>query len=189
MAITRSPLHPDPSHPPPWLQPSHPNLIKVHNIPQTSSSYATSLVSLPAGALFTPITNYVLIPHRTWPSVQSARPGMHIDLNSDLFFVNHGCVPSLEFDVEKMEVRVSRERDLKVGDLLTFFYPSTEWEMVQAFDCFCNEEGCLGQIVGASQMPRTSLQGYWVNRHVRERLDWDGKGDAAYVDVKELEHP
>lgn len=177
MDTTRSPLHPDPSHPPPWSQPSHPNLIKVHDVPGTLSSYATSLVSLPAGSLFVPITKYLLIPHRTWPSVQSARQDMHIDLNSDLFFVNHSCVPSLEFDVEKMEVRVSRERDLEIGDKLTFFYPSTEWKMVQNFECFCNEEGCLGKIMGASQVPRSSLRGYWLNRHIRERLDRNGKGD------------
>lgn len=102
---------------------------------------------------------------------------MHIDLNSDLFFADHSCVPSLEYDVEKMEVRVSRERDLKIGDKLTFFYPSTEFEMVRSFECLCNEEGCLGKVMGANQLPRSSLQGYWLNRHVRERLGWNGEGD------------
>ena len=158
-----------PEPPPPWKQPSHPHLIRVHKVPGSYSSYATSLVSLPAGALFTPITNHFFIAERTWPSVESPC-GRHIDLNSDLFYGNHSCRPTLEFDVAQMEVRVSRHRDLGVGDVLSFFYPSTEWLMVQPFACFCNEVCCLGNIAGAAQMPRAALEGYWLNRHIEKRL-------------------
>lgn len=57
-------------------------------------SYSTSLVSLPAGSLFSPIRNHFFIKDRTWSTVEAAN-GMHIDLNSDLFYVNHSCAPSL----------------------------------------------------------------------------------------------
>lgn len=154
---------------PAWQQPSHPNLIQVHNIPGTYNSYATSLVSLPAGAPFSPITGYFFIKERTWPSVE-APSGRHIDLNSDLFYVNHSCNPSLEYDTTKMEVRVSRHRDLKQGDVLSFFYPSTEWQMAQPFECFCGEAACLGKIMGAGQMGRVDLEGYWLNQHIEEKL-------------------
>ncbi|KAL6712899.1 hypothetical protein ACLMJK_009454 [Lecanora helva] len=154
---------------PPWEQPSHPSIIQVHHRPGSYSSYATSLISLPAGALFTPIKNHFYITKRTWPSVESPC-GRHIDLNSDLFYVNHSCAPTLEYDVSKMEVRVSRYRDLCVGDNLSFFYPSTEWAMVQPFVCFCNESECLGQVSGAGQMPKAKLKGYWLNRHIEEKL-------------------
>ena len=69
-----------------------------------------------------------------------------------------------------MEVRVSRYRDLKEGDILSFFYPSTEWTMVQPFMCFCNEETCLGKINGASQMGKAKLKGYWLNQHIEEKF-------------------
>ncbi|KAL8942519.1 MAG: hypothetical protein Q9216_001620 [Gyalolechia sp. 2 TL-2023] len=156
----------------PWQQPSHPGLVRVHHIPSQFASYTTSLVSLPAGTVFPlPITNHFFTKQRTWSSVEAAN-GMHIDLNSDLFYVNHSCAPSLEYDVNKMEVRSSRDRDLHRGDLLTFFYPSTEWHMVQPFDCTCNERGCLGLIMGACELGKDALKGYWLNTFRNEKI-WD----------------
>jgi len=32
---------------------------------------------------------------------------------------------------------------LKKGDDITFFYPSTEWDMAQGFDCNCGAKVCL----------------------------------------------
>lgn len=72
--------------------------------------------------------------------------------------------------MERWEVRVG-DRDLKEGDELTFFYPSTEWEMDQPFECACGEEGCRGRIEGAGKMGEKGLEGYWLNGHVREMLE------------------
>ncbi len=75
---------------------------------------------------------------------------------------------------------MSRFRDLNEGDVLSFFYPSTEWRMVQPFDCFCKEEGCLGEIMGAGQMGKAKLKGYWLNQHVEDRLQrMGGENDGA----------
>lgn len=48
------------------------------------------------------------------------------------------------------EVRVARDRDVKVGDSLTFFYPSTEWKFDRAFDCLCGagDGVCVGKVEG-----------------------------------------
>lgn len=155
---------------PSWQQPSHPNLIKVHKISGQFASYATSLVSLSAGSLFAPFTDHLPMEKRTWRSVEAAN-GIHIDLNSDLFFANHSCSPSLEYDVDKLEVRVSRNKDLHEGDVLTFFYPSTEWHIVQEFECNCNQACCLGKIMGAGELGIDKLKGYWLNTHIVERLE------------------
>ncbi|KAL8750488.1 MAG: hypothetical protein Q9199_007032 [Rusavskia elegans] len=163
---------------PSWEQPSHPELIKVHRIDGQYRSYSTSLVSLPAGSLFSPIRNHFFIKDRTLSTVEAAN-GMHIDLNSDLFYVNHSCTPSLEYDVSRMEVRVSRDRDLHEDDLLTFFYPSTEWHMAQPFECNCHSPGCLGTIMGASELGKAKLDGYWLNQHIKDRLE-----DQAETETK-----
>ncbi|KAI4092211.1 MAG: hypothetical protein LQ339_007977 [Xanthoria mediterranea] len=136
---------------PPWEQPSHRNLIKVHGIDGC------------------PITNHFFVKDRTWATGEAAN-GMSIDLNSDLYYVNHSCAPSLEYDVKRMEGRVSRYRDLHEGDLLTFFYPSTEWHMAQPSECNCHAPGCLGTIMGASEVGKARLDGYWLNKHIQERL-------------------
>lgn len=61
-------------------------------------------------------------------------------------------------------------KGLKKGDELTFFYPSTEWDMAQGFDCFCGAESCRGWIGGAKSMKKESLEGLWLNSHIRELL-------------------
>jgi hypothetical protein len=73
--------------------------------------------------------------------------------------------------MERWEVRVSLERDLKQGDELTFWYPSTEWKMAQPFECGCGEQGCKGTISGASDMSEDVLGEYWLNAHVVELLE------------------
>lgn len=148
-----------------WKQPSHPTTIQVvKGAPYQSS--ARSLVSLPAGALFSKITTAIPVAHKTYTSVQSGI-GLNIELCSDLVYCNHSCSPSLEFDMSKFEVRVSRDRPLSVGDELTFFYPSTEWNMVQPFRCNCRSEKCLGVISGSESLAGVRKQ-YWLNEHIVE---------------------
>lgn len=64
--------------------------------------------------------------------------GEHVELDSDLRYTNHSCRPSTIFDTTAMEVRAAR--DLAPGEELTYFYPSTEWKMAQAFPCWCGSD-------------------------------------------------
>lgn len=157
---------------PHWRQPSHPQLLRVVQSPNPDSysSSAVSLVSLPAGSVFTAITAHTRAPHATYSTVQVGR-NAHIELNSDLVYCNHSCAPSLEFDMRRFEVRVARGRDLKEGEPLTFFYPSSEWDMAQPFRCTCGAgEKCKGLIKGAAYMDAGALEGYWLNEHVLASL-------------------
>lgn len=43
-------------------------------------------------------------------------------------------------------------QDVAPGAELTFFYPSTEWDMETPFDCCCGAAGCLGRIAGAKHL-------------------------------------
>jgi hypothetical protein len=43
-------------------------------------------------------------------------------------------------------------KEIQPGDELMFFYPSSEWAMTQAFDCFCGTAKCLHRIQGASYL-------------------------------------
>lgn len=149
---------------------THPDILHVARSSEAFGSGAISLVDLPAGALFAKITT-ATPSKKAWTSVQTGR-NSHIELNSDLVFCNHSCDPSLVFDMGKMEVRVVDHRPLKKGDVLTFFYPSSEWEMDQPFDCTCGagENICRGRISGAKTMPKQQLEGYWLNDHIVDML-------------------
>lgn len=109
--------------------PSHPDRLYVNRSAKAFGSGAYSRIDLPAGALFAKI-NTATPGRKAYTTVQTG-PDSHIELNSDLVYCNHSCAPSLVFDMARMEVRVVGDRPLKNGDALTFFYPSTEWDMDQ----------------------------------------------------------
>jgi hypothetical protein len=133
------------------------------------ASYAVSLVDLPAGALFARITSAA--PGKKAYSTVQVSETTHIELNSELLYCNHSCHPSLIFDMSKFEVRVHEGRDLKKGDMLTFFYPSTEWDMAQPFECQCSAKECLGTIRGAGDIEEPVLRRFWLNAHIERMLD------------------
>ena len=180
-------------------KPSHPNLIRVVHSPHAYASWAESLVNLPAGAHFASFEDARPVTLRRYSTVQvgfgpavsadgsssssssSDVHAEHIELNSDLRFANHSCNPSLVFDTAKMEARVVDDRPLRVGDELTFFYPSTEWEMDRPFECHCcggrvaGERVCKGWIAGAKGLSETALEGYWINGHIRKMVEKRGR--------------
>jgi hypothetical protein len=162
---------------PAWVKPDLTRLLRVEKNPGVFASRSVSLVSLPPGAVFARISNPT--PATVAYSSVQAGKDLHIELNCDLVYANHSCQPSLVFDMERWEVRVAEGRDgLKEGDELTFFYPSTEWDMAQPFECLCKTGKCRGEIKGAKDMSVEVLRKYWLNRHIEEMLaekERDGK--------------
>jgi hypothetical protein len=154
-----------------WQQPSHPDRIEVVKSDQPYKSYARSLISLPAGASFAKISTAAFVERDTYISVTTGKDS-RIELNSDIVYCNHSCNPSLIFDVTRFEVRVAEDRPLAVGDHLTYFYPSTEWKMVQPFRCQCGAgpDKCLGFVFGASNIEPSVLMRYWLNEHIHQLL-------------------
>jgi hypothetical protein len=146
--------------------------LQVERSPTAFGSRAVSLVSLPAGSVFTKITGYAPNATKAYSSVQVGRDA-HIELHSELLYCNHSCDPSVVFDMARFEVRVVDHKPLKSGDALTFFYPSTEWEMAQPFECTCGAKNglCKGTIRGAGAMAQKDLDGYWINAHIRDMLE------------------
>ncbi|KAK6002865.1 hypothetical protein QM012_001615 [Aureobasidium pullulans] len=126
-----------------------------------------SLVSLPSGSFFAPITAYTPCSTPQWHTLQVSASS-HISLDSAFTYLNHSCNPSLEIDTEKMQVRVSKSRNLEKGDALSFFYPSTEWKMDRGFECLCGEGQCVGKVRGAKEMDKKELEKWFVNGYIWE---------------------
>jgi hypothetical protein len=153
---------------PAWVQPDLTRLLRVEHNPGSFASRSVSLVSLPPHAIFARISNPTPATV-AYSSVQASRD-LHIELNCDLVYINHSCDPSLVFDMQRWEVRVGK-KGLQEGQELTFFYPSTEWDMAQPFDCLCGSGACRGRISGARDMSEDVLAGYWLNGHITELLE------------------
>lgn len=169
---------------PNWAQPSHPHLLVVVDEPGAFASFSRSLVSLPPGALLARINMPPLtLADKAYSTVQVSGT-QHVELNCDLLFINHSCEPTVEFHVQNIDgvaaidVRVAARYHptgkvvgLQKGDGLTFFYPSTEWEMAQPFECKCSTKTCRKWIAGAKEMGWAKLQGLFLNDHIKELLE------------------
>lgn len=81
---------------------------------------------------------------------------------------NHSCDPSLILDTDRM--LAFARRHISPGDELTFFYPSTEWEMATPFICLCGAPNCIHVVAGARFLPFSTLEDHFLNRHIRERM-------------------
>ena len=82
--------------------------------------------------------------------------------------LNHSCDPNVLLDTEHLKM-VAR-RDIEVGEELSFFYPSTEWEMDAPFICLCGSSNCIHVVAGARFLPLSTLENHYLNRHIREMM-------------------
>jgi SET domain len=93
---------------------------------------------------------------RTTPNyltVQTAED-QHIILHPTFIqYINHSCAPNSFFNTTTMQLEALT--NIEPGTELTFFYPSTEWNMQQPFLCNCGCAGCLGEIRGAAHLSST----------------------------------
>lgn len=118
------------------------------------------------GSIFHKITDYRLTHSPSFTSVQIA-----VDLHIEEIYLsslNHSCVPNVAIDVNKLELWAIRE--IEAGEELTFFYPSTEWEMSAPFHCLCQSASCLKIIAGAKYCSADLLSQYTLSRHISAQL-------------------
>ncbi|KAG6037174.1 hypothetical protein E4U41_005283 [Claviceps citrina] len=183
---------------PHWQQPSHASIQEVIFNDEDYTSKSLSRVALPPFAVYAKLDfpPCSVADEPSYATVQISENG-HLSLNSDLVYINHSCEPSLIFDMASMNILVG-PNGLQPGDELTFFYPSTEWNMAQPFTCLCNHPSCRGTISGAKDMTPSQLNGTWLNPHIRHLLEQQqqqqqqqaGTGAAALQDAtsKALQH-
>jgi hypothetical protein len=67
-------------------------------------------------------------------------------------------------------MKVVALKPIAEGDEMTFFYPSTEWDMAQPFKCQCGSNKCLGEIRGAAHIDLKVLRTYTLTRFIQQQL-------------------
>jgi hypothetical protein len=94
----------------------------------------------------------------------------HIHLRPEfLQYINHSCEPNVLFNTTTMELECLRS--VKAGDELCFFYPATEWNMAQPFECLCGTASCLKNIQGAKYIDRSIIANYKVTDFIKSMLN------------------
>ncbi|KAK5817010.1 hypothetical protein F5H01DRAFT_342214 [Linnemannia elongata] len=160
-------------------KPTHPGLFEVVYAEGSFNSELVASKDYKKGDVIVIVEGTTPGPKK-YTSVQVSRD-LHIELNSDLVFLNHSCDPSVSLDTDKMQLIANR--DIKKGGPLTFFYPSSEWEMDQPFPCWCGAEKCCRSIQGAKYLPTETMDRYYVTSHIRELLNERGP-EAAIAPPK-----
>jgi hypothetical protein len=95
-------------------------------------------------------------------------PGQHVELDV-LSHLNHSCDPNTVIDTCARTVVAAR--DIKGGEVLSFFYPSTEWEMDRPFVCECGARDCIKIVAGARHLSVDTLSRVPVNLHILRAIN------------------
>jgi hypothetical protein len=126
------------------------------------------LIDQPAGATLVSFARSPRFPAPTYLTVQLDATTHLQPEPAFLECVNHSCAPNVAFDMERLALVAVT--DLKAGDELVYFYPSTEWRMAQPFQCACGAAGCLGLIDGAAHLSDAQLSPYALSPFVKSQL-------------------
>jgi hypothetical protein len=94
---------------------------------------------------------------------------VHILLGPEFIqYINHSCDPNVFFDTTEMKLVALK--DIQINEELTFFYPSTEWKMDQAFECLCGSGKCIKKIQGAFALTNEQQQAYKLNQFIVKKI-------------------
>lgn len=133
---------------------------------QQNALFAT--VPFLAGELIADFSAGTISSEPTYLTVQVGS-GKHITLQPEfLQFINHSCEPNVFFDTSTMKLLALKE--IAPGEEMTFFYPSTEWQMSQSFSCYCGSRECLGTIRGAKFLSREAQEKYRLTPFIQQQL-------------------
>lgn len=103
---------------------------------------------------------------RTYQTIQ-VRDNYHV-VEDFLAKLNHSCDPTVFVDTSAgLCVAI---RDIEIGEELNFFYPSTETEMAEPFECKCRASNCIKYVKGALDLPLHLLIGRQLAPHVAKAL-------------------
>lgn len=142
----------------------------MHKVQHGASKAGAQLVtdqSFAQGEIVALIPDFTIVPTPTYQTIQIG-PNQHIQELGVIVYMNHSCDPNTEIDTTTMTIRAAR--DIAPGEQLTFFYPSTEWEMDRPFVCACGSPRCVGLVAGARHLSVATLSRYFINEHIRQMI-------------------
>ena len=154
--------------PAPYRTISNHGFAEVRQNSQNQQNALFSLRSYRPGEIIADFSAGTIAAEPTYLTVQVG-VGKHITLQPEfLQYINHSCEPNVFFDTSSMQLLALQE--VKPEEELVFFYPSTEWQMTQAFDCYCSSPHCLGSIQGAAYLSPEMISRYRFTDFIRQEL-------------------
>lgn len=96
----------------------------------------------------------------TFESLQ-INEGSHLQMMKPAVFLNHSCQPNGYIDFEG-GFQYRAERDIKMGEQLTWNYNTTEWKIERPFACLCSK--CKGKTVKGFKYLTTEEQASMISK-------------------------
>jgi hypothetical protein len=161
-------------------EPKFEDAVQVQFVDGEFSSSLRAVKNFDAGDVVADLSLHAWVtPKKRYTTVQAGK-NKHIELGSEMVFCNHSCSPNVHFDMSRMcTVAI---KPIHAGDELVFFYPSSEWEMDQPFQCWCGSSACVGWIAGARFLSPTVLGNFkYINDHIKELKE----EQLAELEIKE----
>ena len=147
---------------------SHHGFADVLENEGTGQKSFHALASFYPGDVICPFGSRETMSKPTYLTVQTGID-RHILLEPEfLQYINHSCNPNVFFDTTSLQLICLKE--MHAGDEMSFFYPSTEWEMTQPFNCYCESEKCLHHIQGAKHIPEEIIFQYRLTDFIRQQI-------------------
>ena len=141
--------------------------VLINAATQQKSLHSSSVFK--TGELITDFSAASTLAEPTYLTIQ-VDTNKHITLQPDyLQYVNHSCSPNVFFNTTTFQLIALK--DILVDEELTFFYPSTEWDMAQPFKCNCGNNNCLHIIQGAKHLPAQVLSSYQLTYYIIKMLE------------------
>ena len=128
-------------------------------------THAVAARAIQNGEVITRITGHRVVAAADRFTVQVGAQ-THIDDLGPLTYLNHSCAPNAILDTT--ELTLTAIRDIAAEEDLTFFYPSTEWQMAEPFACHCGTPSCVGVVAGAASLSDETMARYFINPHILE---------------------
>lgn len=112
--------------------------------------------------LKSPLIYPTLYDKRDFTTVQIEDKG-HMKFENEFEYMNHSCAPTAALVIAvqpsgETHVNVKVLKKILPGDDITFFYPATEWEMDEPFECWCKADTCTKYVQGSKHIPRDTLE-------------------------------
>lgn len=150
-------------------------MVSKHGFADVMQNSATGEKSLHANAFFDAgdvLCSFEAREVLNAPNYLTVQTGddKHIMLQPEfLQYINHSCSPNVFFDTNVMQLVALKE--IQPGDEMLFFYPSTEWDMSQPFDCFCGTPQCLHTIKGAAYLSDEVAMRYRLTAFIQQKIN------------------
>ncbi|HEX5624809.1 MAG TPA: SET domain-containing methyltransferase [Saprospiraceae bacterium] len=144
------------------------NFAKIDFDPKIQQNRLISLKDIKQGTVICHFSYTEVLPQPNRYTVQTGED-KHIILSPlYLEYVNHSCEPNCFFDTSNFKFIALK--DIPRGEEFTFFYPSTEWDMDEVFECQCQTGSCLGDIRGAKYLGQEEIQRYRFSDYIQTKL-------------------